>query len=105
MSSKQSVIVGLLGGVDSSVAAHLLLQQGFAVRGMFMQNWQDDDDDEYCSIKQDSMDAMAVADLLGIDIDLVNFAAEYKERVFQYFLQEYSAGKCLPLHGKCFQAA
>ena len=93
MSSKQSVIVGLSGGVDSSVAAHLLLQQGFAVRGLFMQYWQDDDDDEYCSIKQDSMDAMAVADLLGIDIDLVNFAAEYKDRVFSYFLKEYSAGR------------
>ncbi|KAF0811870.1 tRNA-specific 2-thiouridylase MnmA [Andreprevotia sp. IGB-42] len=87
------IVVGLSGGVDSSVTAHLLQQQGFEVHGVFMQNWEDDNNDEYCSIKEDSMDAIAVADLLGIDIELVNFAAQYKDRVFSYFLAEYSAGR------------
>ena len=87
------VIVGLSGGVDSSVTAALLKQQGHAVKGVFMQNWEDDNNDEYCSIKQDSLDAMAVADILDIDIDIVNFASEYKDRVFAYFLQEYQAGR------------
>lgn len=81
------------GGVDSSVAAHLLKQQGHEVVGIFMQNWEDDNDDGYCTIKQDSMDAIAVADILGIDIEIVNFAKEYKDRVFSYFLNEYQAGR------------
>lgn len=89
----QKMVVGLSGGVDSSVTAHLLQQQGFDVVGVFMQNWEDDNNDEYCSIKEDSMDAIAVADLLGIDIELVNFAGQYKDRVFSYFLAEYSAGR------------
>ncbi len=63
------------------------------MRGVFMQNWEDDDNDEYCSIKQDSFDAIAVADIIGIDIDIVNFAAQYKDNVFAYFLKEYSAGR------------
>lgn len=88
-----NIIVGLSGGVDSSVTAALLKQQGYQVRGVFMQNWEDDDNDEYCSIKQDSFDAIAVADIIGIDIDIVNFAAQYKDKVFAYFLQEYSAGR------------
>lgn len=89
----EKIVVGLSGGVDSSVTAYLLKEQGYEVVGVFMQNWEDDNTDEYCSIKEDSMDAIAVADLLGIDIELVNFAAEYKDRVFSYFLAEYSAGR------------
>lgn len=92
-SNKKRIVVGLSGGVDSSVTAHLLKQQGHEVVGVFMQNWEDDNDDEYCSIKQDALDAMSVADRLGIDIEIVNFAHEYKERVFSYFLQEYRAGR------------
>ncbi|MBR6027417.1 MAG: tRNA 2-thiouridine(34) synthase MnmA [Neisseriaceae bacterium] len=88
-----NITVGLSGGVDSSVAAYILQQQVFGVRGIFMQNWEDDDNDGYCSIKEDSLDAIAVADILGIDIDLINFASEYKDRVFSYFLDEYSAGR------------
>lgn len=87
------VVVGMSGGVDSSVAAYLLKQQGYDVIGIFMQNWEDDNDDGYCTIKEDSMDAIAVADLLGIEIEIVNFAKEYKERVFSYFLNEYQAGR------------
>ncbi|WP_037586203.1 tRNA 2-thiouridine(34) synthase MnmA [Stenoxybacter acetivorans] len=88
-----NIVVGMSGGVDSSVAAYVLKQAGYPVRGVFMQNWEDDNDDEYCSIKQDSLDAVAVADLLGMDIDIVNFAAQYKDNVFAYFLQEYQAGR------------
>lgn len=81
------------GGVDSSVAAWLLKQQGHEVVGLFMKNWEDDDDSEYCSSRQDWLDAVSVADLVGVDIEAVNFAAEYKDRVFANFLQEYSAGR------------
>lgn len=91
--SKGKIVVGMSGGVDSSVAAYLLKEQGYEVVGVFMQNWEDDNTDEYCSIKEDAMDAIAVADRLGIEIELVNFATEYKERVFHYFLQEYKAGR------------
>lgn len=87
------LVVGLSGGVDSSVSAWLLKEQGHDVVGVFMQNWEDDNDDEFCSIKEDSRDAIAVADLVGIDIELVNFAKEYKDRVFAYFLAEYQAGR------------
>ena len=87
------VVVGLSGGVDSSVAAWLLRQQGYEVVGLFMKNWEDDDDDEYCSSRQDWLDAASVADLIGIDVEAVNFAAEYRERVFSAFLAEYSAGR------------
>ncbi|WP_137939030.1 tRNA 2-thiouridine(34) synthase MnmA [Chitinivorax sp. B] len=93
MSSKKRVVVGMSGGVDSSVTAWLLKQQGHEVIGVFMQNWEDDNDDEYCSIKEDAADAIAVADIVGIDIEVVNFAKEYKDRVFKYFLDEYSAGR------------
>ena len=91
--SKGTVVVGLSGGVDSSVSAYLLKQQGYEVIGLFMKNWEDDDDSEYCSSRQDFIDATAVADLIGIDIEAVNFAKEYKERVFADFLREYSAGR------------
>ena len=87
------IIVGLSGGVDSSVAAYLLKQQGHQVIGIFMQNWEDDNNDEYCSIKEDSIDAIAVADKLGIDIEIINFATQYKDRVFSYFLTEYQSGR------------
>jgi len=93
MSSKQRVVVGLSGGVDSAVTAHLLKQQGHEVVGIFMKNWEDDDDDEYCSSRQDFLDAASVADVLGIEIEHVNFAAEYKDRVFAEFLREYQAGR------------
>jgi tRNA-specific 2-thiouridylase len=91
--TKPPVVVGLSGGVDSSVAAWLLKQQGYEVVGLFMKNWEDDDDDEYCSSRQDWLDAASVADLIGIDVEAVNFAAEYRERVFASFLAEYSAGR------------
>ena len=90
---KQRVVVGLSGGVDSAVTAWLLKQQGHEVVGIFMKNWEDDDDSEYCSSNQDFVDAAAVADVLGIEIEHVNFAAEYKDRVFAEFLQEYQAGR------------
>jgi tRNA-specific 2-thiouridylase len=87
------VIVGLSGGVDSSVAALLLKQQGYRVSGLFMKNWEDDDDDQYCSSRQDLIDAVSVADRIGIDVDSVNFSAEYRDRVFSEFLREYRAGR------------
>jgi len=87
------IVVGMSGGVDSSVAALLLKQQGYEVIGLFMKNWEDDDSDEYCSSRQDLLDAVSVADSIGIPIEAVNFAAEYKERVFSYFLREYQAGR------------
>jgi tRNA-specific 2-thiouridylase len=90
---KTRVVVGLSGGVDSAVSAHLLKRQGHEVVGIFMKNWEDDDNDEYCSSNQDFIDAAAVADVLGIEIEHVNFAAEYKDRVFSEFLREYKAGR------------
>jgi len=92
MSSKR-VVIGMSGGVDSSVAAYLLKQQGYDVVGLFMKNWEDDDDDEYCSTRQDLIDAAAAADVIGIELEAVNFSAEYKDRVFAEFLREYSAGR------------
>jgi tRNA-specific 2-thiouridylase len=89
----QRVVVGLSGGVDSAVSAWLLKQQGHEVIGIFMKNWEDDDEDEYCSSNVDFVDAAAVADVLGIEIEHVNFAAEYRDRVFAEFLREYQAGR------------
>ena len=99
--SKQRVVVGLSGGVDSAVTAHLLKQQGYEVIGIFMKNWEDDDrpagvgqdDPGYCTSNIDFVDAAAVADVLDIEIEHVNFAAEYKDRVFAEFLTEYQAGR------------
>jgi tRNA-uridine 2-sulfurtransferase len=93
MGSKRRVVVGLSGGVDSAVTAWLLKQQGHEVVGIFMKNWEDDDDSEYCSSRQDWIDAAAVADVIGIEVEHVNFAAEYKDRVFAEFLREYEAGR------------
>ena len=89
----QRIVVGLSGGVDSAVSAHLLKQQGHEVVAIFMKNWEGDDDDEYCSSNVDFVDAAAVADVLGIEIEHVNFAADYKDRVFAEFLREYEAGR------------
>jgi tRNA (5-methylaminomethyl-2-thiouridylate)-methyltransferase (EC 2.1.1.61) len=91
--TKQRVVVGLSGGVDSAVTAYLLKQQGHEVVGIFMKNWEDDDDSEYCSSNIDFVDAAAVADVIGIEIEHVNFAADYKDRVFAEFLREYQAGR------------
>jgi len=103
-SPRQRIVVGLSGGVDSAVSAWLLKQQGHEVVGVFMKNWEDDDrpgasgDDDssepgYCSSNADFIDAAAVADVIGIELEHVNFAADYKERVFAEFLREYQAGR------------
>ncbi len=89
----RNVVIGMSGGVDSAVSAYLLKQQGYHVTGLFMKNWEDDDDSEYCSSRQDFIDAASAADVIGIDLEAVNFAKEYKERVFSDFLREYSAGR------------
>ena len=87
------VIVGMSGGVDSSVSAYLLQQQGYIVEGLFMKNWEEDDNDEYCAAADDLADAQAVADKLGIHLHTINFAAEYWDNVFEYFLEEYKLGR------------
>lgn len=89
----QHVIVGLSGGVDSSVAAILLQQQGYRIEGMFMKNWEEDDTEEYCSAEVDLADARSVSDTLGIPLHAINFSAEYWDRVFSHFLREYEAGR------------
>jgi len=87
------VIVGMSGGVDSSVAAYLLIQQGYHVEGLFMKNWDEDDDTEYCTAREDLADAQSVCDRLGITLHSANFAAEYWDNVFEHFLFEYRAGR------------
>ena len=87
------VIVGMSGGVDSSVTAVLLKQAGFDVEGLFMKNWEEDDGTEYCTAMTDLADAQAVADKIGIKLHTANFAMEYWDRVFEHFLAEYSAGR------------
>lgn len=91
--SQTKVIVGMSGGVDSSVSAYLLKQQGYQVEGLFMKNWEEDDNDEYCAAAEDLADAQAVAESLGIELHTINFAAEYWDNVFEYFLAEYKAGR------------
>ncbi len=91
--SKGKVIVGMSGGVDSSVSALLLQQQGYEVEGLFMKNWDEDDGSEYCTAKEDLADAQKVCDRLGIHLHTANFAAEYWDNVFDHFLEEYQAGR------------
>lgn len=91
--SQKKVIVGMSGGVDSSVSAYLLKQQGYQVEGLFMKNWEEDDNEEYCTAAEDLADAQAVCDKLGIHLHTINFAAEYWDNVFEYFLAEYKAGR------------
>lgn len=91
--SPELVIVGMSGGVDSSVAAHLLLRSGYQVEGLFMKNWEEDDGSEYCTAIADLEDAQSVCDKLGIRLHTANFSAEYWDKVFQHFLQEYRAGR------------
>jgi tRNA-specific 2-thiouridylase len=93
LNSASKVIVGMSGGVDSSVAAVLLKEQGYRVEGLFMKNWEEDDGTEYCTAKEDFADAMSVADTLGIPLHGANFSAEYWDNVFEYFLAEYKAGR------------
>ena len=87
------VIVGMSGGVDSSVSAFLLQEQGYQVEGLFMKNWEEDDTDEYCAAAQDLTDAQAICDKLDIKLHTINFATEYWDNVFEYFLAEYKAGR------------
>ena len=91
--SDTHVIVGMSGGVDSSVSALLLQQQGYKVEGLFMKNWDEDDGSEYCTAIEDLQDAQAVCDKLGIKLHTANFAAEYWDNVFEHFLHEYKAGR------------
>ncbi|MCU7920288.1 MAG: tRNA 2-thiouridine(34) synthase MnmA [Candidatus Thiodiazotropha sp. (ex Epidulcina cf. delphinae)] len=93
MQDRGRVIVGLSGGVDSSVAALLLQREGYRVEGLFMKNWEEDDSEAYCSAAEDLADAQAVADRLKIPLHTVNFSTEYWDRVFAYFLEEYQAGR------------
>lgn len=91
--SKQKIIVGMSGGVDSSVAALLLIEQGYDVEGLFMKNWEEDDDADYCAAAVDLKDASDICHTLGIKLHTINFSGEYWNRVFQHFLDEYSAGR------------
>ena len=91
--TRKHVIVGMSGGVDSSVAAYLLLQQGYKVEGLFMKNWEEDDGTEYCTAIEDLKDAQSICDQLDIPLHTANFAAEYWDNVFEHFIAEYKAGR------------
>jgi tRNA-specific 2-thiouridylase len=91
--TKQKIIVGMSGGVDSSVAALLLIEQGYEVEGLFMKNWEEDDDKDYCAAAVDLKDATAICATLNIKLHTINFSSEYWDRVFQHFLDEYRAGR------------
>ena len=91
--AQKKVICGMSGGVDSSVSAFILQQQGYQVEGLFMKNWEEDDDTDYCTAAADLADAQAVCDKLGIKLHKINFAAEYWDNVFEHFLNEYKAGR------------
>jgi tRNA-uridine 2-sulfurtransferase len=93
MTDRRRIVLGMSGGVDSSVAAWLLKCEGHEVIGVFMKNWEDDDTDEYCTSREDLVDAASVADVIGIELEAVNFVAEYRDRVFAQFLREYAAGR------------
>lgn len=93
LSKKPLVIVGMSGGVDSSVSALLLLKAGYRVEGLFMKNWEEDDDEAYCAAAEDLADAEAVCKRLDIKLHAVNFSAEYWDYVFEYFLEEYRSGR------------
>src|SRR5256712_12936628 len=97
----EKVGVGMSGGVDSAVAALLLKRAGYDVVGLFMKNWEDDDDDEYCSTREDLIDAAAAADAIGIELEAVNFSTEYKDRVFADFLREDAQGRTTQPHVLC----
>src|SRR3546814_13455586 len=98
---RSRVVVGMSGGVDSSVSAWLLKEQGYDVLGLFMKNWEDDDDSEYCSTRQDWLDAVSVPDRIGVDIEAVNFAAEDTERGIADFQREYTEGATPHPHVLC----
>ena len=83
MKKSEKIIVGMSGGVDSSVAAALLIEQGYEVEGLFMKNWEEDDDEDYCAAQIDLADARSVCDELGIKCHTINFASEYWDRVFK----------------------
>ncbi len=89
----KNIIVGMSGGVDSSVTALKLLEQGHHVTGLFMKNWEEDDGTEYCTAMEDLADAQQVCDKLGIELKTVNFSAEYWDKVFEVFLSEFKAGR------------
>ncbi len=89
----KQVVVGMSGGVDSSIAAYLLKEQDYEVQCIFMKNWEDEDDEFYCSSEEDYSDAVQVCDLLDLPLHSVNFSKEYRENVFKYFLAEYKSGR------------
>ena len=90
---RERIVVGMSGGVDSSVAALLLKEQGYDVVGVFMKNWEEQDENGACTAEEDWRDVRDVCDLIGIPYYSVNFAKEYWDRVFSYFLKEYRAGR------------